>query len=79
MADPHPIIAKLLAALAMALIAAIALGFATAEPADDQLLRHYDRPTDDPLWPEHLRCLVLGAEAADDWICVVLLAAEREG
>lgn len=79
MAGPHPIIPKVLAELAVATVAAIALGFATAEPAGDYVLRLYDRPTDDPLWPEHLRCLVIGTEAADDRICIALLAAERKG
>lgn len=79
MLGPHTIIAKCLAILAMATVAAIALGFATAEPAGEQVLRHLDRPTDDPLWPEHLRCLVLGAKAAEDRICIALASLDRKG
>lgn len=79
MPAPRDLIGRLLALMAMATIAAFALGFATAEPAGDQLLRHYDRPTDDPLWPEHLRCLVLGTAAADDRICIAIAVLHRKG
>jgi len=76
---PHPIIAKCLTVLAMATVAAIALGFVTAEPAGEQNLQLNHRETLDPLWPEHLRCLVLGTAAAHDRICIALAVLDRKG
>lgn len=71
----HPFIAKLLAVLA---VSASVLGFAWREPVAQGDLRLIAREPMDPLWPDHLRCLVLGAQAADDRICAALSAVDWE-
>lgn len=75
MARLHPFIAKLLAGLAAS---AIVLGLTWSEPVAQGDLRPIASKPMDPLWPDHLRCLVLGAEAADDRICAALSAVDWE-
>jgi hypothetical protein len=76
MARPHPFIDKRLAVLPI--IAVIAFGCALSEPAADRKPKLIAREPMDPLWPDHLRCLVLGAQAADDRICAALSAVDWE-
>lgn len=73
----HPIIARILAFMAFATLIAMALGLGSAGSADDTKTTRVQSSSVDPLWPEHLRCLILGTAAIDDVLCRAIMTAER--
>lgn len=78
MRDVSAVVDTVLSGLAVATVL-VALGLAPDRFAHDhesQLARHTGF---DPLWPEHLRCWMLGSAAAHDRICTMLFHLEAEG
>lgn len=78
MQDFSAVVDTMLSGMAVATVL-VALSLAPDRLAHDPQGRLERHTGIDPLWPEHLRCLMLGSAAAHDQICTVLFDLEAEG